>query len=323
MSMRLLVTGGAGFIGSNYIRGIVDGKSPHISEIIVLDKLTYAGSLSNLEGLPPDSYQFIEDDILNVDLLERIIPKVDSIINFAAESHVDRSILDPMVFVETNVKGVAAILSVIRKYPEKRFVQVSTDEVYGSISTGSWTEESPLLPNSPYAASKASADLLVRSYRQTYGLNLCITRSSNNYGRNQNPEKMIPHAITNLLRGQKVKLYGDGSNVREWLHVDDNCSAIHKTLLHGEPGHVYNIGSNQHLSNLELVNLILEIMGFDSSHIESVPDRRGHDFRYSVDFSKASERLGFLPKVEIKRGIEETIEWYRKSQKWWKRFILK
>lgn len=321
--MRLLVTGGAGFIGSNYIRSIVNGKSPHVSEIIVLDKLTYAGSLSNLGGLPDNSYQFIEGDISNVDLLERIIPKVDSVINFAAESHVDRSITNPMVFVETNIKGVAAILSVIRKYPDKRFVQVSTDEVYGSISTGSWTEESPLLPNSPYAASKASSDLIVRSYRKTYGLNVCITRSSNNYGRNQNPEKMIPHAITNLLRGQKVKLYGNGSNVREWLHVDDNCRAIHETLLKGEPGQIYNIGSDQQLSNLELVNLILEIMGLDSSHIESVADRPGHDFRYSVDFTKASERLGFLPEVKIKRGIEETITWYRENQEWWKKFILK
>lgn len=315
--MKILVTGGAGFIGSNYVRSVVRGELLGVSDIVVVDKLTYAGSLSNLDGLPKDSYRFIQDDILNISKLEGLISQVDSIINFAAESHVDRSILDPMTFIESNIKGVSAILSVLKKFRDKRLVQVSTDEVYGSISEGSWTESSPVKPNSPYSASKASADLLALSYWKTYGLDVCITRSSNNYGRNQNLEKMIPQAITNLLLGQKVKLYGDGSNVRDWLHVDDNCRAIHNALLMGASGEIYNIGSNQEISNLELVDLILNKMGFDTSRIEKVPDRPGHDFRYSVDFSKASKFLSYSPLVKLQDGIQETINWYCENKSWW------
>ncbi len=241
--MRLLVTGGAGFIGSNYVRRIVDGTLPNISKVIVLDKLTYAGTLTNLSSLPKDSYQFVQGDICNRDLVNKLVSECDAVVNFAAESHVDRSISNPEAFVDTNVKGTQVLLDSIKD--GKRFIQISTDEVYGTIKEGSWSEDFPLLPNSPYSASKASADLLTRAYFRTFSANVIITRCSNNYGPHQFPEKVIPLFITNLMDDQKVPLYGEGLNVRDWLHVDDHCTGIHSVLLKGQAGEIYNIGGGE------------------------------------------------------------------------------
>lgn len=316
--MRILVTGGAGFIGSNYIRRLADGTLGGATEITVLDKLTYAGNLQNLASLSPDSFRFIEGDICDSELVSKLIKNADAIVNFAAESHVDRSISNPTEFIETNIKGVQLLLGESSKYLSKKFLQVSTDEVYGSINKGSWNEESPLLPNSPYSASKAAADLITRSYCRTFGTNVRITRSSNNYGAFQHPEKLIPLAITNVLRGKKVPIYGDGSNVRDWLHVDDNCLAIHAALTNGEAGETYNVGGGNELSNLEVVKRILSVLGkSESENINFVEDRKGHDLRYSVNVSKASTHLKFVPKVDFHKGLEQTIEWYSENTDWW------
>lgn len=316
--MRLLVTGGAGFIGSNYVRRIVDGHLKGVSNLIVLDKLTYAGTLSNLDSVPKDSFQFIQGDICDESLVSRLVDQVDSVINFAAESHVDRSISDPGRFIETNVKGTHTLLSAIKSGSDKKFVQISTDEVYGSIETGSWDENCPLLPNSPYSASKAAADLITRSYFKTFGLNISITRSSNNYGPHQFPEKVIPLFITNLIDGKKVPLYGSGLNVRDWLHVDDNCRGIHEVLMKGRAGEIYNIGGGEELTNKELTKLILNAFNKSDENIEFVPDRLGHDLRYSVDCRKISSELGYKPQVQFKVGIQETIKWYRENESWWR-----
>lgn len=316
--MRVLVTGGAGFIGSNYVRRIVDGTLGGVSELTVLDKLTYAGTLSNLDSLPKDSFRFVQGDICDDRLVSTLIEDVDSVVNFAAESHVDRSISNPGSFVETNIKGTQMLLEASKKSGEVRFVQISTDEVYGTIKEGSWTEEYPLLPNSPYSASKASADLLTRSYFRTFGLNASITRCSNNYGPNQFPEKVIPLFITNLMDGKKVPLYGDGLNVRDWLHVDDHCSGIHEVLFRGRAGEIYNIGGGEELNNKELTSMILGAFGKGDESIEYVPDRLGHDFRYSVNIEKISKELGYSPKVKFKDGINETIRWYRENESWWR-----
>lgn len=316
--MRLLVTGGAGFIGSNYVRRIVDGHLKGVSNLIVLDKLTYAGTLSNLDSVPKDSFQFIQGDICDESLVSGLVDQVDSVINFAAESHVDRSISDPGRFIETNVKGTQTLLSAIKSALDKKFVQISTDEVYGSIETGSWDENCPLLPNSPYSASKAAADLITRSYFKTFGLNISITRSSNNYGPHQFPEKVIPLFITNLIDGKKVPLYGSGLNVRDWLHVDDNCRGIHEVLMKGRAGEIYNIGGGEELTNKELTKLILNAFNKSDENIEFVPDRLGHDLRYSVDCGKISSELGYKPQVQFKVGIQETIKWYRENESWWR-----
>lgn len=316
--MRLLVTGGAGFIGSNYVRRIVDGHLKGVSNLIVLDKLTYAGTLSNLDSVPKDSFQFIQGDICDESLVSGLVDQVDSVINFAAESHVDRSISDPGRFIETNVKGTQTLLSAIKSGSDKKFVQISTDEVYGSIETGSWDENCPLLPNSPYSASKAAADLITRSYFKTFGLNINITRSSNNYGPHQFPEKVIPLFITNLIDGKKVPLYGSGLNVRDWLHVDDHCRGIHEVLMKGRAGEIYNIGGGEELTNKELTKLILDAFNKSDENIEFVPDRLGHDLRYSVDCGKISSELGYKPQVQFNVGIQETIKWYRENESWWR-----
>lgn len=314
--MRLLVTGGAGFIGSNYVRRIVDGTLPNISKVIVLDKLTYAGTLTNLSSLPKDSYQFVQGDICNRDLVNKLVSECDAVVNFAAESHVDRSISNPEAFVDTNVKGTQVLLDSIKD--GKRFIQISTDEVYGTIKEGSWSEDFPLLPNSPYSASKASADLLTRAYFRTFSANVIITRCSNNYGPHQFPEKVIPLFITNLMDDQKVPLYGEGLNVRDWLHVDDHCTGIHSVLLNGQPGEIYNIGGGEELSNKELTALILKSFGKNESYIEKVPDRLGHDFRYSVSIDKINKELGYRPKVKFSEGLKETIKWYKENESWWR-----
>ena len=316
--MKILVTGGAGFIGSNFVRRIVDGSLPGFSSITVLDKLTYAGSLTNLAGLPQDSFEFVQGDICDQDLTRKLARNHDAIVNFAAESHVDRSIAGSKDFVLTNVLGSQTLLDAALVCSVHTFVQVSTDEVYGSIPKGSWPETDPLLPNSPYAASKASADLMARAFYRTHGLDVRITRCSNNYGPYQFPEKVIPLFVTNLIDGAKVPMYGLGVNVRDWLHVDDHCRGIHAVLTRGNAGEIYNIGGGTELSNMELTQKILGLMGKNESSIEYVKDRLGHDLRYSVDITKISGELGYEPLVKLEQGLKETVEWYRENESWWR-----
>ena len=316
--MRLLVTGGAGFIGSNFVRRIVNGTYPGVSQLTVLDKLTYAGTLKNLEMLPKESFEFIKGDIANPDLISDLTKRHDAIVNFAAESHVDRSITGARDFIETNVLGVQNLLAASLQNQVSVFVQVSTDEVYGSISEGSWSEEYPLLPNSPYSASKASADLICRSYNRTFGMDIRVTRCSNNYGPHQFPEKVIPLFVTNLIDNGKVPLYGNGQNVRDWLHVDDHCDGIYSVLSEGKSGNIYNIGGGRELTNRELTEIILRKFDRDESSIEYVTDRLGHDLRYSVSHEKISRELGYKPKINFEDGIEETIEWYKRNESWWR-----
>jgi dTDP-glucose 4,6-dehydratase len=316
--MRLLVTGGAGFIGSNFVRRTVDGTLSGISEITVLDKLTYAGTLTNLSSLPHGSYRFVQGDICDTELVNSLAKEHDVIVNFAAESHVDRSITGAKDFIETNVLGTQNLLDAALRNEIKTFIQISTDEVYGTISEGSWSEDFPLLPNSPYSASKASADLIARSYHRSFGLDVRTTRCSNNYGPHQFPEKVIPLFVTNLIDGKKVPLYGKGLNVRDWLHVDDHCRGIHAVLMKGKAGEIYNIGGGEELTNKELTSMILTKMGKNDSSIEYVQDRLGHDLRYSVSIEKISRELGYQPLVKFDKGIEETIEWYKKNEQWWR-----
>ena len=318
--MRILVTGGAGFIGSNFVRMIARGDLKEITSVIVLDKLTYAGVLSNLaEAENLNTYKFIKGDICDSKLVNLLLEEVDAVINFAAESHVDRSIAGAADFVQTNIVGVQVLLDAIKASGRKiRFLQVSTDEVYGSIENGSWTEDWPLLPNSPYSASKAGGELLARSYQRTHGLNVVITRCSNNYGTHHFPEKLIPLFITNLLEGKKVPVYGSGLNIRDWLHVDDHCRGIHLALTRGKSGEIYNIGGGRELNNLEITDLILRAMSAEKSSIEFVEDRKGHDLRYSVDWTKINRELGYEPKVSFEDGLDKTIDWYKNNEAWWK-----
>jgi dTDP-glucose 4,6-dehydratase len=316
--VKVLVTGGAGFIGSNFVRRVVDGTLSGISEITVFDKLTYAGTLTNLSKLPKDSFRFVEGDICDRDLTETLVAEHDAVINFAAESHVDRSILGSKDFVLTNVLGTQTLLDAARNTSLEIFLQVSTDEVYGSILQGSWSEFEPLMPNSPYAATKASADLMVRSYQRTYSLDARITRCSNNYGPHQFPEKIIPLFVTNSMDQLKVPVYGDGSNSRDWLHVDDHCFGIHAVLMKGKAGEIYNIGGGTEIPNIELTRKILGLMGRDDSHIEYVKDRLGHDQRYSVDISKIVNELGYAPTIKLDDGLQETIAWYESNELWWR-----
>ena len=316
--MRLLVTGGAGFIGSNFVRRIVDGTFSGISQVTVLDKLTYAGTLKNLEMLPENSFEFIRGDISDPGLVSDLVKRNDAIVNFAAESHVDRSITGARDFIETNILGVQNLLAAALTNEVKTFVQISTDEVYGTISKGSWDEDFPLLPNSPYSASKASADLICRSYYRTFGMDVRVTRCSNNYGPYQFPEKIIPLFITNLIEDKKVPLYGKGLNVRDWLHVDDHCQGIFAVLTAGKPGNIYNIGGGRELTNRELTDLILRKFSRDESSIEYVADRLGHDLRYSVSHEKIARELGYQPKIKFEEGLEQTIEWYKNNESWWR-----
>ena len=316
--MRILVTGGAGFIGSNFVRRIMDGTFAGFSSVTVLDKLSYAGNIQNLASIENRDFEFIQGDICDSVLVDKIIEKNDAIINFAAESHVDRSIKDATNFIKSNIQGVQTLLDSIKKFDDRRFLQVSTDEVYGSIALGSADEEYGLFPNSPYAATKASADLLVRAYHKTFGLNLIVTRSSNNYGQNQYPEKLIPLFITNLMEGKKIPIYGNGENIRDWIHVDDNCEAIFCVLNDGEIGQTYNIGGGNEISNINLTKSILELMGQGFDCLSYVEDRLGHDFRYSVNSSKVHSKIGFNPKISFSKGLSDTIKWYEDNQSWWK-----
>ena len=317
--MRILVTGGAGFIGSNYVRRIIDGTFPGYSAVTVLDKLSYAGNLENLANIDIDSYKFIKGDICDSVLVGKLVKENDVIVNFAAESHVDRSIQDASNFITTNIQGVQNLLDAIKKFENRRFLQISTDEVYGSVKFDSADENYGLFPNSPYAASKASADLLVRSYFKTFGMDVVTTRSSNNYGQNQYPEKLIPLFITNLLEGKKIPVYGSGENIRDWIHVDDNCLAIHNVLVHGKSGEIYNIGGGNEISNLDLTYLILNAIGASSDSITYVADRLGHDYRYSVDSTKIRGELGVEPRIQFLNGLVETIQWYKNNEVWWRK----
>lgn len=321
--MKILVTGGAGFIGSNFVRHAISGDYRGISNITVLDKLTYAGNLNNFSKNQRDSFEFIHGDICNAELMNELVPKFDAIINFAAESHVDRSISSSRAFFDSNTIGVQTLLDAIKNHPKVRMLQVSTDEVYGSIAKGSWDENFPLSPNSPYSASKASAELLIRAYFKTYGLDVVTTRCSNNYGSFHYPEKLIPLFITNLILGKKVPVYGTGTNVRDWLHVDDHCRGILAVLLNGKSGNVYNIGGGRELSNLEITKKILLELDEDETKIEYVQDRPGHDFRYSVNWNKIRDELHYLPQIDFEKGLRETIDWYQSNQQWWKPLLNK
>ena len=314
--MKLLVTGGAGFIGSCFIRHVLAKHKDY--EIINLDKLTYAGNIENLDDIKNDPrYQFVKGDIVDKNLAMELTSSVDVVVNFAAESHVDRSIEGPEVFIETNVKGTLNLLQASLKNKVKRYLQVSTDEVYGTLGkTGYFYETTPFAPNSPYSASKASADMLVRAYFETYKMPNLITRCSNNYGPYQYPEKLIPFFITKLLKGEKVPVYGDGLNVRDWLYVYDHCEAIDTVLNKGKEGEVYNIGGHNEKTNMEITRLILDAMGKDESSIEYVQDRLGHDRRYAIANDKIQKELGWEPSIKFEDGIKLTIEWYLNNQEW-------
>jgi dTDP-glucose 4,6-dehydratase len=311
--MRILVTGGAGFIGSNFVDMALTDQFPKISKVLVIDKLTYAGKISNLSGAAQcPNFQFIQGDICNSELVDNLVSKVDAVINFAAESHVDRSIDNSTEFIRTNVLGTQVLLDASKKYAVKKFIQVSTDEVYGSISEGSWDENQPLLPSSPYSASKASADLLARSYFVTHGLNINITRSSNNFGPRQNSEKLIPNFVLRLIQDKKVPLYGDGMNVRDWLFVEDHCKGIYITLTKGVPGEIYNIGGGKEITNLGITKELLKLAEKNESSIEFVKDRLGHDRRYSVNYSKL-EKIGYTPDQNFEQNLKSTFTWYQKN----------
>jgi dTDP-glucose 4,6-dehydratase len=320
--MKLLVTGGAGFIGSNFVRMALTDKFPdfNVEQLTVLDLLTYAGDEENLKPVASDKrYKFVKGDIRDLELAKKLMQDADQVVHFAAESHVDRSIEGGSEFVSTNVMGTQVLLDAAKSSNIKRFVHVSTDEVYGSISEGSWPEDHPLLPNSPYSASKAGSDLLVRAYNRTHKLDTVITRCSNNYGQYQFPEKVMPLFITNIIEGKKVPLYGNGLNVRDWLHVDDHCRGIALALTKGRAGEVYNIGGGTELTNVELTHKILKAMGVGEEFIQPVEDRKGHDLRYSVDISKINKELGYSPQVNFEEGLEQTINWYKNNESWWKK----
>ncbi|CAN5206625.1 dTDP-glucose 4,6-dehydratase [soil metagenome] len=317
--MRLLVTGGAGFIGSHFVRTVLAEGYPGLegAEVTVLDKLTYAGNPANLAPVEDDAgYRFAKGDIVAAEDLDAVLPGHDAIINFAAESHVDRSIAGASEFVLTNVLGAQQVFEAALRHGIPRVVHVSTDEVYGSIPVGSWREDHILEPNSPYSAAKAGADLIARSYHVTYGLNVSVTRCSNNYGPYQHPEKVIPLFVTNLIDGLRVPLYGDGMNIRDWLHVDDHCRGIALVLTQGSAGEVYNIGGGRELTNKELTSVLLAACDAGWERVDYVEDRLGHDRRYSVDHAKIGA-LGYTPRVAFEDGLAETVRWYRDNRAWW------
>jgi dTDP-glucose 4,6-dehydratase len=319
--MRILVTGGAGFIGSHFVREALAGTIDSLrgAHLTVLDKLTYAGNFANLGPVAEHPrLDFLPGDICDGPLVEQVLPGHDAVVHFAAESHVDRSITDAAPFALTNVVGTQVLLDAALRHGTRRFLHVSTDEVYGSIATGSWTEDTPVSPNSPYSASKAGADLLALAYHRTHGLPVVITRSANNYGPYQHPEKLIPRFVTNLLRGGTLPLYGDGEQVRDWVHVGDNCRAIALALHAGRPGEVYHIGGGTELTNRRLTGMLLDACGAGWDRVEHVADRKGHDQRYALDDTRIRTELGYRPGVDFARGLAATVEWYRNNPDWWR-----
>jgi dTDP-glucose 4,6-dehydratase len=318
--VKYLVTGGAGFIGSNYVRGLLTSKwGTDTTAVTVLDALTYAGRRENLASIDGDPrFKFVHGSINNVNLVAELTRDVDVIVHFAAESHVDRSITSASEFVTTNVLGTQILLDSIKTQKKIRFLHVSTDEVYGSVPSGSSVETDLLLPNSPYAASKASSDLVVRSYFQTYGLDCVTTRCSNNFGQYQFPEKLLPRFITNLIDGKSVPVYGDGLNVRDWLHVDDHCRGIQLAIERGSSGEIYNIGGGTELTNITLTRLLLKEFGLNEDKIDFVPDRLGHDRRYSVNWSKSKKELGYEPQLKLEDGLSHLVSWYKDNETWWR-----
>ncbi|MBU4502675.1 MAG: dTDP-glucose 4,6-dehydratase [Nanoarchaeota archaeon] len=313
--MNILVTGGCGFIGSNFVRYMLDNHKNY--KICNIDKLTYGGNLENLKDIEKNpKYNFIKGDICNKNLVLDIMKQSDVVVHFAAESHVDNSIRDSNAFIHSNVKGTQTLLDAAKLCRIQKFIQISTDEVYGSITKGSSKEIDILEPNNPYSASKAAGDMLARAYNITFDVPTIITRSSNNFGPYQHPEKLIPLFVTNLLRGKKVPLYGDGLNVREWLYVIDNCEAIDKILHKGQIGEIYNIGGGTEQTNFEITKLLLKELDKDDSYVDFVKDRPGHDRRYSLNISKM-KKMGWEPKYDFKEAIKETAKWYRENRKWW------
>ena len=310
--IRILVTGGVGFIGSNFIHYLVELKLKNV-EIIILDKLTYAADLRNLDGLEENSYELVVGDICDRELVSRIFPGTDYVIHFAAESHVDNSIASPDEFITTNIIGTQILLDSSKMHGIKKFLYISTDEIYGSILEGSFAENDNFNPSSPYSASKAAGELLVISYGTTFGINYNISRCSNNYGPRQNKEKLIPHFIDMLQNLKPVPLYGNGLNVRDWIYVEDHCEAIYKILMSGENSQIYNVSGSEELSNIEVTEKLLELMGFDKNMINYVEDRPGHDFRYSISADKIKNDLGFIAKTNFNDGIRKTLEWYEKK----------
>jgi dTDP-glucose 4,6-dehydratase len=318
--MRLLITGGAGFMGSNFIHYILRTYPDYT--VTTLDKLTYSGNLKNLEDLKENKqFRFVKGDIADDKIVESLAKEADVIINYAAETHVDRSIMDPGAFVKTDVIGLYTLLEKARKYNHERFIQISTDEVFGSIEKGKFTENSPFEPNSPYAASKAGGDLLCRSYFVTYKMPVIVTHSCNFFGPYHYPEKFIPLTITNLLQGKKIPVYGDGQQVREWIYTEDHCNAVDTILHKGKVGEVYNISSEEEWKNIDVVNLILKIMEKDESSITYVKDRPGHDRRYALDSSKLKNELGWKPQYSFESALEKTIKWFEENESWWKDIV--
>lgn len=318
--MKYFVTGGAGFIGSNYVRGLLTGRWGHnVERVTVFDAFTYAGNIHNLTPVKSDErLVIVQGDIRNPDEVANALKGHDVVVHFAAESHVDRSIGSSAVFVTTNVLGTQVLLETARTLAISKFVHVSTDEVYGSIETGSWDEQEPLLPNSPYAASKASSDLIARSFFRTYGMHVSITRCSNNFGPYQYPEKVIPLFITNLIDGEQVPLYGDGMNIRDWLHVDDHCHGIDLVVNKGEAGEIYNIGGGTEMTNRDLTSQLLTIFNLGEDRIRWVEDRLGHDRRYSVNWDKINQQLGYSPKYSLADSLPSLVKWYEENPQWWR-----
>ncbi|KPC81921.1 MULTISPECIES: dTDP-glucose 4,6-dehydratase [Streptomyces] len=321
--MRILVTGGAGFIGSHFVRQTLQNSYPELAgaEVTVVDKLTYAGRRENLAPVSESpTLRFVEGDICDTQLMPEVMRGMDLVVHFAAESHVDRSISGAAEFVRTNVLGTQTLLTAALDTGVSKFVHVSTDEVYGSLDADGepWTEEEPLAPNSPYAASKASADLMVLAFHRTHGLPVCLTRGSNTYGPHQYPEKIVPLFVSRLLTGRKVPLYGDGENIRDWLHVDDHCRGIALVAASGKSGEIYNVGGGTELTNRALTERLLELLGADGSMVEQVADRKGHDRRYAMDISKISHTLGYRPAVEFDEGLAATVDWYRRHHGLWR-----
>lgn len=318
MSPRVLVTGGAGFIGSHYVCDLLGPNGPPGVSVIVLDKLTYAGDVTNLASLAHDPrFTFVHGDICDTALVDSLVARTDHIVHLAAESHVDRSLVDGGAFVRTNVLGTQILLDAALRHGKGPFVHVSTDEVYGPVPTGSSTEQDPLRPSSPYSAAKASSDLLALSYAVSHGLDVRVTRCSNNYGPRQYPEKIIPLFVSRLLDGGRLPIYGDGTQVRDWLHVEDHTRALELVRTLGSPGRVYNVGGGMELTNNELTGLLLEVCGAGWERVERVTDRPGHDVRYSVDWTRAREELGYTPRHGLAEGLARTVDWYRENRQWW------